>query len=214
MKKQLLFYAFILLSTAINAYSAEINGIYYNFSGTKATVTYKNTYYNSYSGTVVIPRSVTYNGTTYSVTSIGEDAFKNCKSLTSVTIPNSVTSIGSEAFYGCSSLTSVTIPNSVTSIGKDAFKNCYFAASAFVNNSTLTSDNYWGATICDEETDDGLLIKGNVVLKFRSGATIVIIPESVTSIGNSAFNGCTSLTSITIPNSVKSINGSAFQGCI
>ena len=79
---------------------------------------------NSVSGAVVIPSSVTNNGTTYSVTSIGYSAFYSCSGLTSITIPYSVTSIGNDAFYGCSGLTSVTIPNSVTSIGESAFSWC------------------------------------------------------------------------------------------
>ena len=90
---------------------------------------------NSVSGAVVIPSSVTNNGTTYSVTSIGEGAFEGCSSLTSVTIPNSVTSIGEGAFYECSELTSVTIPNSVTSIGDYAFYECSGLTSVTIPNS-------------------------------------------------------------------------------
>ncbi len=106
------------------AYGAQVDGIYYNFSGTNATVTYKTTSYNSYSGNVVIPASVTYNGTTYNVTSIGSRAFSGCTGLTSITIPSSVTSIGNEAFRGCAGLTSIEIPSSVTSIGESAFQDC------------------------------------------------------------------------------------------
>jgi len=111
------------------AYDAMVGGIYYNFSGTNATVTYYEYYTygtsnkTAYSGAVIIPSSVTYNGKEYSVTSIGYAAFYNCSGLTSVTIPNSVTKIVNAAFQNCSGLTSVTIPNSVTSIGSDAFFN-------------------------------------------------------------------------------------------
>ena len=148
-----------------------------------------------------------------SVTSIGNYAFSGCSGLTSIAIPNSVTSIGNYAFSGCSGLTSVTIPNSVTSIGDNAFSECYFRSDTFINNSTLTNSGNWGATLCDEVTNDGLLIKRHVVVKCRPWATIVTIPGSVTSIGNYAFRGCSSLTSVTIPNSVTSIGSSAFQNC-
>ena len=148
-----------------------------------------------------------------SVTNIGGNVFSSCSGLTSVTIPNSVTSIGQEAFYGCSGLSSVTIPNSVTSIGSSAFYGCFFSSNSFNNNSTLWSSNYWGATICDRETEDGLLIKDKAVVKCRTWATSATIPNSVTSIGDYAFSGCSCLTSITIPNSVTSIGSSAFSGC-
>ena len=81
-------------------------------------------YANSSITTAIIPAIVTYQGTTYDVTAIGNDAFEYCDSLTSIDIPNSVTSIGGYAFRFCDGLTSVTIPNSVTSIGNYAFYNC------------------------------------------------------------------------------------------
>ena len=112
-----------LLPTTATAYDFEVDGIYYNSYGTKATVT-SCPYPNKYTGDVAIPASVTYGGTTYSVTTIGEWAFYNCSDLTSIDIPNPVTSIGSYAFYGCSGLTSITIPNSVTNIGNYAFFYC------------------------------------------------------------------------------------------
>ena len=223
------------------AYDVEIDGIYYNLSGNEATVTYRgyDDYYyeiSNYSGTVVIPESINYNGITYSVTSIGEQAFFDCKSLTSVTIPNSVTSIGNLAFVNCIGLTSITIPNSVTIIGPNAFIDCigltsitipesvtsidsyafygcYFKPESFVNNSSLTSDNNWGATFCDEETNDGLIIINNVVVRCRPVAVSVTIPESVTGIADRAFQGCSSLTSVIIPNSVTNIGNSAFREC-
>ena len=117
------------------AYDFSVDGIYYvvNSDGKTVYVTYKDTNYNSYSGSVVIPSTVTYRGTTYSVTSISDRAFYNCSGLTSVTIPNSVTEIGDYAFSGCSGLTSVTIPNSVTSIGNYAFSGCSGLTSVVFN---------------------------------------------------------------------------------
>jgi hypothetical protein len=128
-----------------------------------------------------------------SVTSIGDQAFYYCASLTSVTIPNSVTSIGDDAFSFCSSLTSVTIPDSVTSIGDDAFSFC----------SSLTS-----VTIPDSVTSIG-----DGAFSFCSSLTSVTIPNSVTSIGDQAFCDCSSLTSVTIGNSVTNIGQYAFNYC-
>jgi hypothetical protein len=128
MKQKLLLFLAAMLPLLASAYDAKIDGIYYNFSGDEATVTYKqNTNYNytsDYSGTVIIPESVTYNNKTYGVTSIGDHAFTSCNQLTSVVIPNSVTSISFGAFAWCSGLTSITLPNSVTSIEDYAYSGC------------------------------------------------------------------------------------------
>ena len=113
-----------------------------------------------------------------SVTSIGEEAFLDCSSLTSVTIPNSVTSIGVGAFWGCSGLTSITIPNSVTSIGDYTFSRCSGLNSLTIPNSIMSI--------------------GEDAFAFCSGLTSVTIGNSVTSIGEWVFDCCNSLTSVTI----------------
>ena len=126
-----------LVATTASAHDFEVDGIYYgyNVDGT-VSVTYRGSYYsayaNEYTGDVVIPSSVAYSGTTYSVTSIVSYAFYDC-SVTSVSIPNSVTSIGTYAFGYCSGLTSVTIGNSVTSIGDSAFSGCSGLTSVTIN---------------------------------------------------------------------------------
>ena len=102
--------------------------IYYVRTGSSVSVTYRgssySTYSNEYSGNVVIPETVTYNGQTYNVTGIASSTFMGCSGLTSITIPGSVTSINSSAFRGCSGLTSITIPDSVTSIASSVFYGC------------------------------------------------------------------------------------------
>ena len=121
MQKIFLLFTLLCLSLSARAHDAEVDGIFYNLDAANktATVTFKGddpSSYNEYYGDVVIPETVTYNGITYSVTSVGYDCFYDCRRLTSITIPNSVTSVGRSCFSGCSSLTSITIPNSVTTI--------------------------------------------------------------------------------------------------
>ena len=147
------------------------------------------------------------------VTTIGNSSFSGCCSMKSITLPNNLTSIGEWAFAHCQSLTSITIPESVTNIGEMAFYNCWFRKDGFINNSLLTKDDYWGATFYEVETDDGLLIDGSTVVKCRNWATTVTIPNSITTIGNWAFAGCSNMTYVNIPGSVTDIGYHAFQDC-
>ena len=168
-----------------------------------------------------------YNG--LPVTSIGNSAFYDCSSLTSVTIPNSITSIGSFAFTGCSSLASITIPNSVTNIGECAFVRCSSLVSVTIPNSVknIGSSAFSNCInlnylTVDEDNSNYKSIDGNLYIK--DGTTLIqyaigkietsfTIPASVTDIGDCAFYNCRSLTSITIPNSVTSIGYDVFSYC-
>ena len=138
------------------------------------------------------------------VTSIGYCAFRECSSLASVTIGNGVTSIGQEAFYGCWSLTSITIPDSVTEIGGNAFRNTAIA-NTYVNVSNL-------AKYCEKNISHSLYGSTHILIDGKE-VTDLVIPDSVTSIGNYAFCDCSSLASITIPDSVTSIGDYAFYDC-
>ena len=221
-----------MLPQLASAYDFMVDGLCYNYNsdGTSVTVTYfRGPYSSSYSnlnGSLTIPATVPYNGSTYSVTSIGISAFYSCGGLTSVTIPNSVTSIGENAFCFCYGLNSVTIPNTVTSIGDEAFHDCRGLTSIIVEsgNTNYDSRNNCNAII---ETATNTLIAGcmNTIIPNSvttigddaffgcSGLTSVTIPNSVTSIGKGVFSYCTGLTSVTIPNSVTSIGNSAFSHC-
>ena len=232
MKNQLLisFLLTVLLSmTGIKAYAHDIEvanaqgkTIYYVWTNnnTELAVSFQGEYFdsysNEYSGDIVIPESVTYNGTTYSVTSIGYYAFYYCTGLISVTIPNSVTSIGSYAFQGCTGLTSVIIPNSVTIIDYAAFFECSSLTSVTIPNSVTYISNY---AFCGCESFTFVTIPNSVtdiesgVFMGCSGLTSVTIPNSVTSIGNSAFSYCSGLNSVIIPKSVTSIGEQAFYKC-
>ncbi len=213
-QKTLLLFAFLMTSMIVSAYDCEVDGIYYNLSENEASVTYGKS--NSYKGDVVIPSKIKYNNNSYNVTSIGREAFYNCSSLTSVTIPNSVTSIGWSAFGYCSALTSINIPNSVTSIEESAFRDCSGLTTITIPSSVTTIGGaafQWCSGLTSVTIPNSVTSIENYVFIGCSGLTSISIPNSVTTIGGSAFAGCSGLTSVTIPNSVTSIGGAAFANC-
>ena len=209
----------------------EVNGINYNkIDSNEVEVTNKITSYspysNDYSGSVTIPATVTYHGTTYSVTSIGYGAFDHCYGLTNINIPKSVTNIDRYAFRGCSSLTNINIPNSVTSIGDEAFDGCSSLTSINIPNSVTDITN--SAFSCCSSLENISVASNNTNYDSRNNCNAIIktatntliagcknttIPNSVTSIGAGAFLGRSSLTAINIPNSVTTIGDGAFSCC-
>ena len=288
LKRLCLSFCLFLSINAFAYYDFIIDGIYYS---KKSWNIYSNVIYEvevsdpsyhdaaddcthfvpSYSGSVVIPASITYDSQNIKVTGIGSSAFYGCTGLTSITIPSSVKSIGNWAFRGCSGLTSITIPegiryifdytfygcagltsvnipstvkeiqgyafnncsslttvnipSKVTSISKNAFNKCSSLASITVGegNTVYDSRNNCNAII---ETVTNTLIAGckNTIIPNSvttigeyafdgSGLTSINIPSSVTTIGGCAFYGCNGLTFVIIPNSVTSIGASAFRNC-
>lgn len=126
----------------VAAYSFAVGGLCYDLNGTEATVTYRNQNGGDYSGSIVIPEKVTYDGVQYAVTAIGDGAFGHCTYLTDVTIPNSIVKIGNHAFAYCTGLKSVVIPNSVTEMGRCVFHSCSSLTTAVVGNSVPVIDEY------------------------------------------------------------------------
>ena len=207
----------LLIPMMVSADVVEIDGIWYDVlkNENKAKVISKQNGYG-YSGKVIIPQTVTYEGAECIVISISDNAFYYCNGLTSVSIPNSVTSIGNNAFHYCQCLTSVAIPNSVTSIGDYAFYDCIGLTKLTIPNSVTTIGNY-AFSGCEGLTKvtigNGVTSIGDCAFDRCNGLTSVSIPNSVTSIGFGAFSGCYRMTSVTIPNSVTSIGESAFGDC-
>ena len=202
--------------------------IFFNItSGNTVAVT--SYYYGMYSGDITIPKTIQYNGQTYLVTSIEENAFHQCADLTSVTLPNSLTTIGSDAFGGCSGLTSVTLPNSLTTIGSGAFRGCSGLTSVTIPNSVTTiGPGAFGdcSALAKFEVDldnsaycaiDGVLFNKNqtTLIQYppKKSTTKYAIPNSVTYVEYNAFVDCDNLRSVTVPNSVTSFGRQVFMLC-
>ena len=193
----------LLLFSCTTPDEFEVDGISYRVLSNNTVKVVTNSK-GRFSGNVIIPESVKYGYATYTVTSIGDSAFFGCDALTGITIPNSVTSIGEHAFSNCSALTNVTIPNSVTCIGEDAFSNC-----SALTGITVSKDN----PVYDSRDNCNAIIETatNTIIR---GCENTVIPNNVTTIGDSAFFGCDALIDVTIPNSVTTIGDGAFSLCI
>lgn len=223
MKKILILIVTLLFNVTIWAYDFEVDGIYYNFlQDNEVEVTNKTSRELVYSGEIVIPSTITYDGKNYNVTSIGERAFRSSmknSSLTSVTIPEGVISIGDFAFQYCTALTSITIPNSIKRIGTSVFESTPWYANLPDGVIYFGKILYSYKGEMPENTSiivkDGIEIISASAFAGAGCSNLIAItfPNSIDSIGEMAFQGCQSLSSITIPNSVTSIGNAAFMSC-
>ena len=196
--KHLFMTLLLLCTTVASAHDFEVGGIYYNITDAEnktVEVSYRGSKYYEYSdeyiGSVVIPERATYNGITYSVASIGDDAFNGCFGLTSVVIPNSITIIRCDAFKDCLGLTCVEYnAMNCTTMGSHffpVFSGCTALSVVTIGEhvKAIPANAFYGC----------------------SGLISIEIPNSVKSIGGSAFEDCSALTSVVIPTSVTSIGG-------
>lgn len=201
--KRLLILSLVLIPTITAwAYDFEVDGFYYNkLTDNTCQVTYKDFWGADYYGDVVIPKQVTYSGTTYTVTSIGKAAFFECTDLTSISIPSSVTDIEYAAFVLCClGLKSITVEQG----------NAYFTSDS---NCLIDKDNCLVLGCKNSIIPSYVTSIGDFAFYSCHGLTSITIPNSVTSIGRSSFFDCRGLKSITIPESVTSIAASAFSFC-
>lgn len=168
-----------------------------------------------YVGDIVIPATITYDGTSYRVANIGEKAFYLCAELNSVVIPDSVVAIGSFAFHKCSNMPTIIIPDSVTSIGEHAFGDCVKLASMTLsdNVNSIGDFAFGGCSSLTSITIPSKLTTIGARAFAGSCVTSITIPNSVISIEEFAFLECKNLTSIFIPSSVTDIGERAFEGC-
>lgn len=212
--------------------AADLNDLTWTTTGGQVTITDCVT---SASGDLVIPATIEG----LPVTAIGDNAFRSCDILSSITIPNSVNTIGSRAFqfcnsltsmvlpdgissiasytfYGCTRLQSITIPNSVTAIGSRAFQDCSLLTSIVIPDSVIELASYvfYRCTSLIEITiPNSVSTIGERAFQECESLPAIVIPESISTIPSRAFYDCTNLTSVTLPDSVTTIGASAFQGC-
>ena len=203
----------ILGDAATDGKDIMVDGICYHVEDGQATVT-NNGQTGCYSGDIVIPETITHDGTIYQVTAIGDSAFKNCTALTSIAPPNSIATIGISAFENCTGLTSITIPEAVTLIYSPAFDGCTGVKTLFFN-----AINYKYALSFRKLPIETLVLGEHVqlvpacLMGHCKQLTSVIFSNSLTTIDVGAFQNCTALTQLNFPPSLTTIEGYAFDGC-
>lgn len=219
--KKTLFTLFLALVASVGTMFAwdypeavQIGGIWY-YIGDFACVTAPKGTNPKYSGDIVIPPTVGYQGNSYKVTQIEWYAFAGCSEMTSITLPSTLTSIGQEAFQDCTGLTSITIPVAVDYVGQYPFSGCTNLKSVTWNAKKCEEGwyGYFGSNVETFIIGDGVEVLPPGLCNSLFKVTSITLPNSVKKIGACAFQGCTSLASINIPNTVEEIGGGAFADC-
>ena len=222
MKKLFTLLLAFMATTALWAYDFQSGDLYYNITSSSTPytveVTYKSLRANYSNTTLVIPSSVEYNGITYTVSSIGAQAFMNCKQLTAITIPNSVIAIGGSAFSGSALYKDVNnwdneclyIDNCLI-----AAKNTLSGTCVIKEGTRVIAGSAFGtcASLTAVDIPNSVIGIGSGAFRNCSALTSVVIPSGVTSIEDYTFNECTSLSSITLPNTITSIGDFALYNC-
>ena len=218
--KSLILLVVMLVATSSSfaqAHFETIDGLRYLIDETAKTATLVASANEKYAGDIVVPEKITAkNEKEYPVTAFGENCFKGCGELKSVSIPSTVSFISYGCFSGCDKLASVTIPSSVTSLGNSCFAGCSNLTTITIPSSVTSLGDY-----CFNDCSELKNISIPSSVTFLSSGCFygckklsnITIPSSVTSLGYCCFAGCSNLTTITIPSSVTSLGDYSFQGC-
>ena len=213
----------LLLPLLASAHDFEVDGIFYQIISEEdrtIAVTYEGTDKYSpdsyYTGEIIIPEHVSYSGNEYTVTRIGERAFMNCDSLTSVSLPESIERIEDSAFSSCYDLTEIRMPSKANHIGTGAFRQCKKLDSIRIPEGVtiLYYTTFWGCTnLKSVILPNSLLTLENGVFVDCDSLSTITLPDSIVKIGNYTFGYCDALDSITIPASVTDVGTEPFGNC-
>ena len=226
MKKFLLTFLMLIVAVPLWAYDFEVDGVYYDIQGdsNRVWVTHDGSRNGGcYSGSVTIPYSVTYEGRTYYVDAIFNEAFWNCTNLETVSVEANLTYIGPRAFYNCTSLYRfyTAEPTYLKTIAEEAFYNCSefnFAMFTGISYVTEIGRNAFYGTSWYNNQKDGILYmsgNGNTICYGYKGAKptgTLTIKDGTTLIADYAFNGCSGITDVIMPSSIKYVGARAFDG--
>ncbi len=191
--------------------AVKIGDLVYWLGETEASVAF----YEGTDSTVEIPESITYEGSTYTITAIESGVFEDNSTLTAITIPNTVTNIGNNAFNGCTALQNLTLHN-VSSLGEFAFFQCNNLQSVVISNGmdSVGDCAFSECTALQQVTFlDGCRIVGESMFSGCTALKEIQLTDTIESIGGMAFNGCSALKKITIPKGVTVIEGYTFYKC-